>query len=203
MKLTKNAQKTYFFVLAALLAGLGGALQLISHVLAIPTGFGMVVDLVAVPSYISAFVLGPFYGALTLFLTCLVILFLSPTGIIGAFMKFSATLPSLALMSLVGDKIKSLKALSLLLVAIAVRGLLMVFLNLYVAGPLFFKVSPDVLVRKLSEIDLPLFGKGAFIPAVIVFWNGVQTVVEVAVAVVLIEKTKLKEKIKRYVDAKG
>ncbi|MFH1106522.1 MAG: hypothetical protein V1787_01355 [Candidatus Micrarchaeota archaeon] len=88
--------KTYALVAAGLLAGLSLALQLVNNVIGVPTGWGMTVDLVGVPALIAFFVLGYNAGLQVLVASFIGIAFLSPTGVIGAVMKFSATLPMLA-----------------------------------------------------------------------------------------------------------
>ncbi len=88
--------KTYRLVAAALLAGLSLALQLANNVVGVPTGWGMTVDLVGLPVLIALFVLGYGTALETLLAVCIGIALLASSGYIGAVMKFSATLPMLA-----------------------------------------------------------------------------------------------------------
>ncbi len=85
--------KSYKLIASALLAALAFALQFFNGVLGIPTGFGMTVDLAAVPILIALFVLGTEYSLTVLALLALIILGTSPTGYIGAIMKAGAILP--------------------------------------------------------------------------------------------------------------
>ncbi len=187
MHLYGKAKDTYKLLASLLLAVCGFLLQLVNRIIGISTGFGMVVDLVAVPVYIALFAFDLRYSLLTLLFISLFILFSSPTGFIGALMKFSATLPSLLslwfVMRILKEKKVGYKSLFLAFVLGAlIRGALMLYLNLYIAAPLFFKLSPEEFIVKLMEINLPLFGKGAFVPFVIFFWNAIQNGVELFVS---------------------
>lgn len=92
--------KTYRLVAAALLAGLSIALQLSNNVIGVQTGFGMTVDLVALPILLAFFILG-FKSALDVSIVlALVIALTAATGYIGAIMKFAATLPMIAVPAL-------------------------------------------------------------------------------------------------------
>lgn len=85
--------KTYRLIACALLAALAFILQISNGILGIPTGFGMTIDLAAVPILIALFVFGAEYAILTLAVLALIILTTSATGYIGALMKLAATLP--------------------------------------------------------------------------------------------------------------
>ncbi|MFH1200379.1 MAG: hypothetical protein V1708_04895 [Candidatus Micrarchaeota archaeon] len=88
--------KTYHLVSAALLAGLALALQLFNNVVGVPSGWGMTIDLVGVPILLALFVLGYGTALEALFATSIGIALIAQSGVIGAVMKFSATLPMLA-----------------------------------------------------------------------------------------------------------
>lgn len=87
--------KSYKLIASALLAALAFALQFFNGILGVPTGFGMTVDLAAVPVIIALFVLGTEYSFTVLALLALIIIATSPTGYVGAVMKVGATLPML------------------------------------------------------------------------------------------------------------
>lgn len=92
--------KTYRLVAAALLAGLSIALQLSNNVIGIQTGFGMTVDLVALPVLLAFFILG-FQSALDVSIVlALAIALTASSGYVGAIMKFAATLPMIAIPAL-------------------------------------------------------------------------------------------------------
>ncbi len=64
--------------------------------------------------------------------------------------------------------------------AVGVRCVVTVITNIYFAGPLFFKMSPDELIAFVESIGLP-FAK-ASVYAIISFWNIVQSIVEWTIA---------------------
>lgn len=84
---------TYALIATALLAALAFSLQLGQGFASIDTGWGMKIDLVAVPILLAFLIFGyesAFYCAILL---ALFITFFSGSGFIGAVMKISATLP--------------------------------------------------------------------------------------------------------------
>lgn len=85
--------KSYKLIASAFLAALAFALQVSNDVIGIPTGFGMTIDLAAVPIMLALFVFGAEYAMLTLMVLGAIILVSAPTGAVGAVMKVGATLP--------------------------------------------------------------------------------------------------------------
>jgi riboflavin transporter FmnP len=85
--------KTYRLIACALLAALAFILQISNGILGFPSGFGMTIDLAAVPILLALFIFGAEYAILTLAVLTLIILTTSATGYIGALMKLAATLP--------------------------------------------------------------------------------------------------------------
>ncbi len=85
--------RSYKLIACAFLAALAFILQVSNEVLGVPTGFGMTVDLAAVPVMLALFIFGAEYGLLTLMVLGAIILVSSATGAIGAIMKVGATLP--------------------------------------------------------------------------------------------------------------
>ena len=72
--------KTYDIVIIALLAALAGVFQVTNGVLGIPTGFGMTVDLVAIPVLLAFFLFGFEHAVLVLIVTSFVIFAIAPTS---------------------------------------------------------------------------------------------------------------------------
>ena len=98
--------KTYRIVTASLLAALAITLQLTNEFIGIKTGFGMTVDLVAVPVLLAFFIFG-FKTALDVVIVLtLAIALTASTGYIGAIMKFAATLPMVAIPALYAISLK-------------------------------------------------------------------------------------------------
>ncbi len=87
--------KTYLLVASAMLAAFAFVLQISNNVLGLPTGFGMTVDLVAVPAVLALFMFGFVPALEVLALSTLFIALFASTGPIGASMKFAATAPTL------------------------------------------------------------------------------------------------------------
>ncbi len=76
-------------------------------------------------------------------------------------------------------------AFSVLVLALLVRGVLMVVANFYFAGPLFFKMSAAEFVGFVeSNARLPVWGAGAWY-ALVFFWNVLQGALEFAIAWIL------------------
>jgi riboflavin transporter FmnP len=94
--------KTYKLIACAFLAALAFILQVSNEVIGIPTGFGMTIDLAAVPVMLALFIFGAEYGFLTLMVLGAIILVSAPSGIVGSVMKVGATLPMLLIPYYVG-----------------------------------------------------------------------------------------------------
>lgn len=234
-----ESMKTKTLIAAAMLAALAFILQIGNGILGIPTGFGMTVDLVAVPILLAFFVLGYEAAFYSLGLLGLFILFTSPTGYIGAIMKIAATLPmfmvpvimkrrdlltissliilllipvvaiqysvylsyisgliTIAGIILVGYMLKKTKKIELsnttmalfaLAAAVILRGVFMIIINLYFAGPLFFNLTPGEFMGFLDSVDF--IGLGAGWGAYLIFiWNVVQGTIEFGIAWILAYK---------------
>ncbi len=85
--------KTYDLVIIGMLAALAAIFQVAHGVIGIPTGFGMTVDLVAVPALLAFFLFGLEHSLWVLLIASAVITLIAPDSWLGASMKFSATLP--------------------------------------------------------------------------------------------------------------
>jgi len=92
--------RTYDLVIVSMLGALAAIFQITHGVLGIPTGFGMTVDLVAVPVLLAFFLFGLEHSLWVLLIASLVITVIAPDSWLGASMKFSATLPMLTLPAL-------------------------------------------------------------------------------------------------------
>ena len=79
-------------------------LQFYNDTLGIQSGFGMTLDLAAVPVLLALFIFGAEYAMLVLSLLALIILGVSPTGYIGALMKLAATIPLIAIPYWIGHE---------------------------------------------------------------------------------------------------
>ena len=88
--------KTYRLVATATLAALAFVLQYSNSVLGLQTGFGMTIDLVAVPIILALFMFGVESSIEVLAVSTIFIALFAQTGPIGAAMKFAATAPTIA-----------------------------------------------------------------------------------------------------------
>jgi riboflavin transporter FmnP len=86
--------KTYRLVATAMLAALAFVLQYANGVLGLQTGFGMTIDLVAVPIVLALFLFGVESSIEVLAVATIFIALFAQTGPIGAAMKFAATAPT-------------------------------------------------------------------------------------------------------------
>lgn len=86
-----KAIRTYKIAAEGLLVALALVFQLGHGIIGWPTNFGMTVDLVGFPALLAFFLFGFKSSLRVLLLTTLGIIFLAPSGIIGAAMKLSAT----------------------------------------------------------------------------------------------------------------
>ncbi len=94
--------RSYKLIACAFLAALAFLLQVSNNALGVSTGFGMTVDLAAVPVMLALFVFGAEYAMLTLMALGAIILISAPTGAVGAIMKIGATLPMILVPYYVG-----------------------------------------------------------------------------------------------------
>lgn len=77
---------------------------------------------------------------------------------------------------------KPAPAISVLLLALLVRGVVMIAANFYFAGPVFFKMSPEQFVSFMEGVPFPFLGTGVAWYALIFFWNVLQGAVEFFIA---------------------
>jgi len=88
--------KTYRLVATATLAALAFVLQFANGALGLQTGFGMTIDLVAVPIILALFLFGVESAIEVLAVATIFIALFAQSGPIGAAMKFAATAPTIA-----------------------------------------------------------------------------------------------------------
>ncbi len=154
--------KTYNLVAASLLAALAIVFQISNDFIGIKTGFGMTVDLVAVPILLAFFILG-FKTALDVVIVLtLVIALTASTGYIGAIMKFAATLPMIA--------IPALYALSLKGTVDWKKGIAIILLGTIVLTALFaFLAYPTVnLAETLGKTNVLGFYLVGLLPIILI-----------------------------------
>lgn len=126
--------RTYGLVATAMLAALAFVLQYANGVLGLQTGFGMTIDLVAVPVILALFLFGVESSIEVLAVATIFIALFAQTGPIGAAMKFAATAPTVivfAAYAIARSKGGSAHVLALAAVAAAVFSI-----GLYAAGGL-------------------------------------------------------------------
>lgn len=173
--------KLKVLVTSAVLAAFSAVVQLI-HIGYQSPQWGMWIDIVAVSWIIAFFLYGIRSSLIVSFLGFLVITFFAPDTWLGASMKLGATLPIIvALYFFLRNKRLdvSVKALILpIIIGVIVRAAIVIPINYYFAIPIWTKMTPDQAM--------------AAIPWYIIFgFNAVQTLVDVALAWMLVYKFKL------------
>lgn len=159
---------TFQYVSVALLAGAAFVLQLANSFVGIPTGFGMTVDVAAVPVLLAFFVLGYEAALYVLALLALLIAFTPQTSFVGAVMKFAATLPMILVPAVYlfarkrkmdPFKLAGLLALSLLALSVlfALSSYLYAFSSAQFSSPAVAAVLPTLLVLAFSYLLLRLW----------------------------------------------
>jgi riboflavin transporter FmnP len=177
-------KKTLIAASAGMLAALSSVLQIVHIGYLSP--WGMWIDFVAVP-WIFGYLLFGWRGALTVsVVSSLIITFVAPSTWLGAAMKFAATLP-MWLVPLLWQKMSGLKlsdlrrprvAAACVLLAVVLRGLLIIPLNYYYAIPIWTGMEP------LQAMEL--------IPWWIIFaMNAAQGALEFAIAWLLVFRFRL------------
>lgn len=143
------------------------------------------IDVVGVPWLISTFLFGLYGGIITSIVSAIGIAVFAPTGIIGASMKFAATVIMVLIVGLIGKTAGfGRKPMAVAFIACLVaRPVLMVLFNYFVGIPLFFSIPADVAMQ---EFPIELFIVPNMILAAIDFW----------VAYALVFGTKLRERVK-------
>lgn len=152
-----------------------------------PTTWGMRIDLVAVPWFISLFLFGLWPGLLTAVITCIFIGLVAPSSWLGALMKFSATIPILLVIGLVQlkkfkPKLQTKLFFITFALAVIIRCVLMVYVNYYFALPIWLKLSTEQIMQQFPTY-------------MIIVPNAVQSLIDFFIAWLIVFKTRLKGKI--------
>ena len=168
---------------SAMLAVVSVLLQV--YKIAYPWGGVIDIDAVGVPWLISTFLFGIYGGVITSIVSAVGIAVFAPTGIIGASMKFAATIIMVLIVGVVGKATGfGKKGIAVAFIACLVaRPVLMVFFNYFVGIPLFFSIPTEIALQKFP---VELFLVPNMILAAIDFW----------VAYALVFGTKLRERVK-------
>ncbi|MFA6214682.1 MAG: hypothetical protein WC717_05395 [Candidatus Micrarchaeia archaeon] len=91
--------RNYRLIATATLAALAFVLQFANNVIGLQTGFGMTIDLVAVPIVLALFMFGVAPAIDVLIVATVFIALFAQTGPIGASMKFAATAPTIMVLA--------------------------------------------------------------------------------------------------------
>ncbi len=135
--------KSYEMTAAAALAAISAALQLVHLGWASP--WGIWIDLVAVSWIVAYFIYGPRTALVVSVVSALIITVTAPSTWLGAFMKWTATVPflfvMLAMQKTMKVKHKDIRKpvfiITALSAALIIRSLLMIPLNYYFAIPIW------------------------------------------------------------------
>ncbi len=136
MKLKGKAKSHYHEILSVVFASLALILSLSNELIGIPTGFGMTVDLSAVPVFLSLFLISYKHSIKTLGIFTFALVFLAPTGFIGGIMKFTATLP-LILIPYIFQKLDKQSIILLLLITVMLIFSFAILSNLFIVNEFF------------------------------------------------------------------
>ena len=142
------------------------------------------IDVVGVPWVMSAFIFGLSGGIVTSIVSAIGIAIFAPTGIVGAVMKFLATIIVVLAVGLICWKTKfSRKGIAVAFIAaLVIRPVVMTVFNYYLGIPLFFNIPTE---QALQQFPMELFIVPNAILAVMDFW----------IAYLLIFSTKLRERL--------
>jgi len=182
-------------------------LSMVLQLTALETGTGMNLDLVAVPWVLSAFLLGPVGGAITVAVSYLFIALQSSAGWVGATIKLVASLPLVAVFAFVSIRTKNFsknlifgtssvnpsRALlfGMFSLAIVARVLIAHTVNAWFTFPMF-GIPVDANIDSLFSV--PLRVSVSWIGIIDVL-NIIQSLIEFAIVYVLIFKTKIRERL--------
>ncbi|MFA5363667.1 MAG: hypothetical protein WC325_00615 [Candidatus Bathyarchaeia archaeon] len=185
---------------AALLAPLTIILQSLHPIFVTP--WMLRIDLVAIPWLICWIIFGLKPALLCLLISSPLVGFVGPFagGAVGAIMKPLASvwmflIPAVFAWKLGGTKqILENKRLFVLagIIALTIRALVTVIVNFYFALPVFYNLTPDIIVGMFSSTQnisffgnsLGLIGLGAFIGEV-AFWNIIQGIIDLTASLSL------------------
>lgn len=182
--------KIKLVITAAMLAVLSMVFQFAS----LESGTGMNFDLVAVPWVLSAFLLGPFAGAITVGVSSIFIALQSSAGWVGAGIKLVASLPLVVAFAFLSKYSKE-PSKPLFLIALSASIVARVFLA-HTVNALFtfpmFGIPVDAQIDSLFSV--PLGFSVSWIGTIDVL-NVVQSLIEFTIVYLLIFKTKIRERL--------
>jgi len=177
--------KNYEIAACAALAAISAAVQIV-HV-GYPTQWGMWIDIVAIPWILAFFLFRGRAAFLVSIVGAIIITIAAPSSWLGASMKWLATMPMWLtpwiFQKLYRLDLKDFKKLRVIafctLVAVIVRGIIVIPTNYYYALPIWTGWSPEEAM--------------SFLPWWIIFsLNAIQGILEVSVAWLLVFRFKLK-----------
>ncbi|PVX23094.1 MAG: hypothetical protein CW691_11525 [Candidatus Bathyarchaeum sp.] len=160
------------------------------------------IDLVAIPWMICWIIFGLKPALLSLVISSPLIGFVGPFagGGVGAVMKPVATIWMFLIPALFAWKIGGTKKLldnkRLFVVAgvlaLSIRAVVTVLVNFYFALPMFYNMTPDIIIGMFSSTDtisffgnsLGLIGLGAYI-AEVAFWNTIQGIIDLTASFII------------------
>lgn len=177
-------KRTIILTSAGMLAAISIVFQIVHIGYLSP--WGMWIDLVAIPWILAYFLFG-FRGSLiTAVVSSIIIALVAPSGLVGASMKFIATLPMFftpaIIVYLSKLEIKDIEKwkwfVTVLAASVIMRGIFVIPANYYFAIPVFFGMSPEQAME--------------FVPPVIMFGlNAIQGAVDFTIAWMLAFRFKL------------
>jgi len=185
MKLSPKTRNLYVLIACAMLIAISVVFQVV-HI-GIQTQWGMWIDIVAIPCLIAYFLYGFGPAFLVSAISCGIIALVAPSGMLGAFMKIISTFPMYAIPALLVSRLKDKlgafeKAKWLipgLLLAIVVRGAIVLPANYYFAIPIWTGMTAQQAIK--------------FVPPWIMFGlNAIQGIVDLIIAWFIVYKFKLK-----------
>ena len=185
---------------AALLAPLTVILQSLPPIFITP--WMLRIDFVAVPWLICWIIFGLKPALLSLLISAPLVGFVGPFagGAIGAIMKPLASvwmflIPAFFAWKLGGTKqLLENKRFFVLagVIALIIRAIVTVLVNFYFALPIFYNLTPDIIINMFSNTEsmsffansLGLIGLGAYIGEV-AFWNTIQGIIDLTASLII------------------
>lgn len=185
---------------AALLAPLTIILQSLPPIFITP--WMLRIDLVAVPWLICWIIFGLKPALLSLLISAPLVGFIGPFagGAVGAIMKPLASvwmfvIPAFFAWKLGGTKqlLENKRFFALAsVIALILRATVTVLVNFYFALPIFYNLTPDIIINMFSNTEnmsffansLGLIGLGAYIGEV-AFWNTIQGIIDLTASLII------------------
>ncbi len=185
---------------AALLAPLTVILQSLPPIFITP--WMLRIDLVAVPWMICWIIFGLKPALLSLLISAPLVGFVGPFagGAVGAIMKPLASVWMFLIPAFFAWKIGGTKQLLenkrffvlAGVIALIIRAIVTVFVNFYFALPIFYNLTPDIIINMFSNTQnmsffansLGIIGLGAYIGEV-AFWNTIQGIIDLTTSLII------------------